>query len=110
MSKSLGNLVFVDALRKEYDPRAIRLGILEHHYRDSWEWDDGIMPRAAARFDRWLGAEARRPGGATLADVRAALDDDLDVPRAIEAIDDGVDRGDDVAEAAALVGVALERA
>ena len=26
MSKSLGNLVFVDALRKEWDPMAIRLG------------------------------------------------------------------------------------
>ena len=26
MSKSLGNLVFVDELRKEWDPMAIRLG------------------------------------------------------------------------------------
>ena len=26
MSKSLGNLVFVDALRKEWEPAAIRLG------------------------------------------------------------------------------------
>ena len=34
MSKSLGNLVFVSDLRKEYDPRAIRLGIVAHHYRD----------------------------------------------------------------------------
>ena len=34
MSKSLGNLVFVDQLRKEWDPRAIRLAIVEHHYRD----------------------------------------------------------------------------
>ena len=33
MSKSLGNLVFVDALRKEWDPMAIRLAIIEHHYR-----------------------------------------------------------------------------
>ena len=35
MSKSLGNLVFVDELRKEWDPRAIRLAVLEHHYRHS---------------------------------------------------------------------------
>ena len=40
MSKSFGNLVFVDALRKEWDPRAIRLAIIEHHYRRDWEWDD----------------------------------------------------------------------
>ncbi len=45
MSKSLGNLVFVDQLRETWDPRAIRLAILEHHYRTSWEWDDAMMPR-----------------------------------------------------------------
>ena len=45
MSKSLGNLVFVDALRKEWDPTAIRLAIIEHHYRTEWEWDDELMPR-----------------------------------------------------------------
>ena len=49
MSKSLGNLVFVDALRREFDPRAIRLAIIEHHYRREWEWDDTLMPRNAAR-------------------------------------------------------------
>ena len=45
MSKSLGNLVFVSDLRKEWDPRAIRLAIVEHHYRTAWEWDDDLMPR-----------------------------------------------------------------
>ena len=38
MSKSLGNLVFVSELRKLWDPRAIRLGVIAHHYRDPWEW------------------------------------------------------------------------
>ncbi|MFT7326177.1 MAG: L-cysteine:1D-myo-inositol 2-amino-2-deoxy-alpha-D-glucopyranoside ligase, partial [Ilumatobacter sp.] len=42
MSKSLGNLVFVDALREEYDPRSIRLAIIEHNYRVEWEWDDEL--------------------------------------------------------------------
>ena len=40
MSKSLGNLVFVSELRKEWDPMAIRLMIVENHYRTAWEWDD----------------------------------------------------------------------
>ena len=110
MSKSLGNLVFVDALRREYDPMAIRLGILEHHYRDSWEWDDTIMPRAAARLDRWRGAAGPASGnGKAIDEVRGALDDDLDAPRAVAAIDDAVDRGEPVADAAALLGVTLRR-
>ena len=35
MSKSLGNLVFVDDLRETWDPRAIRLAVIEHHYRET---------------------------------------------------------------------------
>jgi L-cysteine:1D-myo-inositol 2-amino-2-deoxy-alpha-D-glucopyranoside ligase len=104
MSKSLGNLVFVDALRTEYDPCEIRLAVISHRYRDSWEWDDQLMPAAAARFDRWRGA-AGPASEQVLADVRAALDEDLDTPRAIAAIDDAVERGEGVREAAALLGV-----
>jgi L-cysteine:1D-myo-inositol 2-amino-2-deoxy-alpha-D-glucopyranoside ligase len=107
MSKSLGNLVFVDALRKEWDPMAIRLGIVEHHYRTEWEWDDDLMPRSAKRLDSWRGAVGGSPGD-LLTEIRAALDDDLDTPRAVAAIDDAVDRGEDVRAAADLLGVRLD--
>jgi L-cysteine:1D-myo-inositol 2-amino-2-deoxy-alpha-D-glucopyranoside ligase len=106
MSKSLGNLVFVSELRKQYDPRAIRLAVVGHHYRDSWEWDDGLVDRAAVRLERWLD-RAGSGGGRVLTDVRVALDDDLDTPRAVAAIDDAVDRGEAVLEAARVIGVDL---
>jgi L-cysteine:1D-myo-inositol 2-amino-2-deoxy-alpha-D-glucopyranoside ligase len=112
MSKSLGNLVFVSELRKTYDPRAIRLGIVAHHYRDPWEWNEQIMPDAATRLERWLAAHtaAEERGGAddgALEEVRAALDNDLDTPAAIAAIDAAAERGDGVARAAMLLGVNL---
>ena len=108
MSKSLGNLIFVDKLRETWDPRAIRLAVLEHHYRHSWEWDEEMMPRAAARLDRWLGgAGAAGPDSKGLAEAREALDDDLDTPGALAAVDDAVARGEGVLEAAALLGVDL---
>jgi L-cysteine:1D-myo-inositol 2-amino-2-deoxy-alpha-D-glucopyranoside ligase len=108
MSKSLGNIVFVDQLRSKWDPRAIRLAILEHHYRQEWEWDDGLMPRAAARLDHWLGAAGDAgPNAKALDEVRAALDDDLDAPGAVAAVDDGAARGEGVADAAALLGIEL---
>lgn len=110
MSKSLGNLVFISELRTEWDVRAIRLGIVAHHYRDSWEWDDTIMPTAAARLDAWMAATTA-PGAidsaVALDEVRARLDDDLDTPGAVAAIDAAVSRGDGVASAAALLGVFL---
>ena len=102
MSKSLGNLVFVDQLRETWDPRVIRLAVLEHHYRYGWEWDEAMMARAAARLDRWLGAGRRSAGGdgKGLAEVRDALDDDLDTPAALAAVDDAAARGEGVLEAA----------
>ncbi len=107
MSKSLGNLVFVDDLRSRWDPRAIRLAILEHHYRFHWSWDDTLMPRAAARLDRWLGAAGRSGNERALEDVRASVDVDLDTPGALEAIDAAIDGGRRIDEAAALLGVSL---
>lgn len=104
MSKSLGNLVFVSELRKTYDARAIRLGIVAHHYRHEWEWNESIMPDAAARLDRWLDAGA---GDGALDEVRTALDDDLNTPAAIAAIDAAVERGEGVTSAAMLLGVDL---
>ena len=105
MSKSLGNLVFVSDLRDTYDTRAIRLGIVANHYRDEWEWSEEIMPLAADRLERWSAAGA---GGGALDEVRAALDDDLDTPAAIDAIDAAVAAGHGVSRAALLLGVDLE--
>jgi L-cysteine:1D-myo-inositol 2-amino-2-deoxy-alpha-D-glucopyranoside ligase len=110
MSKSLGNLVFVSDLLKQHDPRAIRLAVVVHHYRDSWEWDDALMPAADARLERWSAA-TQAPGAidspSALAEVRSRLDDDLDTPGAVDAVDAAVARGEGVASAAALLGVFL---
>jgi len=106
MSKSLGNLVFVSDLRKTWDPRAIRLAVLAHRYRDEWEWNDDVMPAAADRLAGWR-AVTTGDGDAALDEVRSALDDDLDTPRALRAIDEAADAGKDVALAAGLLGADL---
>jgi len=104
MSKSLGNLVFVHDLLKEWEPAAIRLAVLSQRYREDWEWRDGLLHAAVARLEQWRRAGA---GEAALAEVRDALDDDLDTPAAIAALDAAAARGDGVSEAAALLGVDL---
>ena len=108
MSKSLGNLVFVDKLRTQYDPRSIRLGVIEHHYRTEWEWEDGLMPRNHARLQAWL-SSVGGPAGTVLEEVRERLDEDLDTPGAVAAIDRAAGSGTDVSAAAALLGVRLDR-
>jgi len=110
MSKSRGNLVFVDKLRTQHDPMAIRLGLIEHHYRTEWEWDDGLMARNEARLANWK--SAAQVGGShgdigLLADVRTALDNDLDTPTAVALIDAAASKGLALGDSARLLGVVI---
>ena len=69
---------------------AIRLALLEHHYRDNWDWTDELLLSAQSRLTRWREA-ARLAAGLNadnvLAEVRAALAHDLDAPAALAAVD-----------------------
>jgi L-cysteine:1D-myo-inositol 2-amino-2-deoxy-alpha-D-glucopyranoside ligase len=107
MSKSLGNLVFVDKLRTEWDPMAIRLALIEHHYRVEWEWDEELMPRNERRLSAWR-ASANGPVTDLLDEVRERLDDDLDTPGAVAAVDAAAGRGESTRAAAELLGVRLD--
>jgi L-cysteine:1D-myo-inositol 2-amino-2-deoxy-alpha-D-glucopyranoside ligase len=121
MSKSLGNLVFVSDLLEKADPRAIRLALMRHHYRAGFEWYDTDLDEGTAMLHR-LTAAARRDAGVDprpfAGQVRAALDDDLNAPRALEALDDlasaTLSGGDDptspteLRELARLIGISLD--
>jgi L-cysteine:1D-myo-inositol 2-amino-2-deoxy-alpha-D-glucopyranoside ligase len=107
MSKSLGNLVFVGELCKKWEPAAVRLALLGHHYRKDWDWNTAVeMPIAVARLGRWRGA-VESDGETGLAAVRTALDDDLDTPGALTALDWEAEAGRSVGLGAGLLGVLL---
>jgi L-cysteine:1D-myo-inositol 2-amino-2-deoxy-alpha-D-glucopyranoside ligase len=122
MSKSLGNLVFVDELLKSADPRAIRLALMRHHYRHGFEWYHTDLEEGTALLHRLLAAAARPSGpdpSPFAQRVRDSIDDDLDSPRALDALDDLASAilsgGDDpnartvLCELGQLLGVNLER-
>ena len=94
MSKSLGNLVFISALRSAgADPMAVRLTLLAHHYRSDWDWTDASLAAASRRLARWrcaVAVPAAPPAERVLAQVRERLADDLDAPGAIAAVDEWV--------------------
>lgn len=95
MSKSLGNLVLVSKLRAAGEaPEAIRLTILANHYRSDWEWTPELFEIAKARLNRWREAVPRAALGSAellIAEIRGALADDLDAPRALAAVDKWAD-------------------
>ena len=96
MSKSRGNLVLVSKLRADgVDPMAIRLVLLEQHYRTDWEYTPDLLVAAQVRLARWREALSVNQGaeaGSTIAQVRAAIADDLDTRRALAAVDDWAER------------------
>ena len=112
MSKSLGNLVLVSRMREEgVDPRAIRLAVLAHHYREDWEWTDAVLARAVDRLAAWQEWAANPATGIPLLpDLRTVVADDLDTPAALALIDaSGAPAPDDVSAVRALLGVDLTR-
>jgi L-cysteine:1D-myo-inositol 2-amino-2-deoxy-alpha-D-glucopyranoside ligase len=106
MSKSLGNLVLAPDLLQRYSADAIRLCLLSHRYRESWDFEEGQMPPAQALADE-LRRAAREPGeaggGGAVTSARAihdvidtdavrarfiaAMDDDLDTPAAVRVLE-----------------------
>lgn len=93
MSKSLGNLVFVSKLRASgVDPMAIRLTILNHHYREDWEWFEEELVQSISRLEKWRSAlTSSQAAPEVVAEIVSALCNDLDTPKAIEIIDKWVD-------------------
>ena len=107
MSKSLGNLVFVHDLVQRSESAAVRLALLDHHYREDWEWRDELLSRAQSRLATWRTTLTTGRSSSVLDDVRGALDDDLDTPGALRAIDAAAHAGSSVASAASVLGITL---
>lgn len=96
MSKSKGNLELVSRLRTNgVDPMAIRIALLNHHYRSDWEWKASDVTQAVRLLERLRNATAASAGALSepvVAEVLGALSDDLDAPRALQALANWADR------------------
>jgi len=87
MSKSLGNFYTVHELLDEFPGEAIRLTLLQTHYRQPLDFTKEGLAQAKSTLDRFylaLRDSADLNGGATEAPaVQAALEDDLNTPLAL---------------------------
>ena len=90
MSKSIGNVLLVHDLIKEFPGEILRLALLSAHYRQPLDWSDETLESARRMLDRLYGAirgidvsdEARAAAEAPQGLV-AALEDDLNSPKAL---------------------------
>ena len=123
MSKSLDNFTTLSALLDAWDPRVLRLVVLQTHYRRTMEIGSTTLDQASAaltRLDKFADrmAAADLPEAEADADAvarfREAMDDDLGSPQALAVVFDAVrdanralDAEDD-ATAATLAAAVLE--
>jgi len=89
MSKSLGNTLIVHELLKRWPGEALRYVLLSAHYRQPLDWSDSAIEQAVATLDRLYRALDEAPTGADAEpdpEVVAALEDDLNTPAALAAL------------------------
>jgi len=93
MSKSLGNILLVHELIKNIPGEVIRLALLNAHYRQPLEWSDQTIESARRMLNRLYGSirgiqvsEDDRAAAQPPEAVMAALEDDLNTPKAMAEI------------------------
>ena len=95
MSKSLGNVVAIRDVLKKYDSDTLRLYLLSRHYREDIDFDEkdlkrmqetysGMREKAKLMEERRATKARRRDSGKVLASFYSAMNDDFDIPKAIE--------------------------
>lgn len=94
MSKSIGNVLLVHDLIKEAPGEAIRLALLNGHYRQPLDWTADGLAQSRRMLDRLYGAlrtlgDVRADGNGDVPDAfMEALLDDLNTPRALAVLFD----------------------
>jgi cysteinyl-tRNA synthetase len=112
MAKSLGNIVLVRDLLKQAPGEAVRLALLSAHYRHPLDWTEEVLIEARRKLDRLYGTlrdvagwQERWRDAAPDATFIAALEDDLNTPRALAALFDlarDANRSEDASERARI--------
>ena len=94
MSKSVGNVLLVHDLLKHTSGEAIRLALLNAHYGQPLDWTDDGLVQAKRMLDRLYGALRKLEdteviiGTKPNANFLAALNDDLNTPKALATLFD----------------------
>ena len=108
MSKSIGNVLLVRELLNKHAGETLRMALIGAKYREPLNWSDELVEQAKSQLDRMYGTLER------LADITlsaheivaargftAAMDDDLNTPKAVSVLMEAVtraNRSDDAAE------------
>ena len=86
MSKSLGNVVYIDDLIKDYKGNEIRLALLSTHYRQPIPWSTNVLNQAvsiAKKIKRFTSSYSNMNKFFADTKIGEAILDDLNTPKAL---------------------------
>ncbi len=53
MSKSLGNIITIEKMRKSINGQVIRLALLSSHYKQPLDWNENLIKESKNTLDKW---------------------------------------------------------
>jgi len=98
MSKSLGNVVYIDDLIKDYKGNEIRLALLSTHYRQPIPWSTNVLNQAvsiAKKIKRFTSSYANMNKFFVDTKIGEAILDDLNTPKALAVMQEIINKPDD---------------
>ena len=98
MSKSLGNVVYIDDLIKDYKGNEIRLALLSTHYRQPIPWSLNVLNQAvsiAKKIKRFTSPYPNKNKFFSDTKIAEAILDDLNTPKALSIMQEIMNEPDD---------------
>jgi cysteinyl-tRNA synthetase len=89
MAKSEGNVVTIRELLNDWPGEVLRFNMLKTHYRQPFDWTENGLEESARTIEGWRRTLSRFPRESTEnapQEFVAALEDDLNTPRALTAM------------------------
>ncbi len=80
MSKSLGNIVTIEKMRKTINGQVIRLALLSSHYKQPLDWNENLIKESQNTLDKWYTQFENNNEDALNQDLLEPLLEDINTP------------------------------
>tara|TARA_Y100001970_G_scaffold253215_1_gene327740 strand:- start:7387 stop:8748 length:1362 start_codon:yes stop_codon:yes gene_type:complete len=80
MSKSLGNIVTIEKMRKKINGQVIRLALLSTHYKQPLDWNENLIEESQSTLNKWYTQFEDTKEDALNQDLLGPLLEDINTP------------------------------
>ena len=110
MSKSLGNIITIEKMRKTINGQVIRLALLSSHYKQPLDWNENLIKESQNTLDKWYTQFENNKEDVLNQDLLEPLLEDINTPGYITKLHllfDKASKGDSTSKKIFLAGCKL---